>query len=130
MELTRIKSFHPDQMGPLFLGGNLPVPRVNSFMLLWVKTDLTARKSDFRFAVAAMHCGAWMHSESATSILTSVGRAPTNIGRCRFLLPGTRREFRRSSQSPWRRLVPDQACSLSPPAWAVFRAAASATNRA
>src|SRR5258707_15101421 len=24
MELTRIKSFHPDQMGPLFLGGNLP----------------------------------------------------------------------------------------------------------
>src|SRR6267154_1597369 len=26
MELTRIKSFHPDQMGPLFLGGNLPVP--------------------------------------------------------------------------------------------------------
>src|SRR6266436_8388709 len=33
MELTRIKSFHPDQMGPLFLGGNLPVPRVNSFMV-------------------------------------------------------------------------------------------------
>src|SRR5258708_5670064 len=24
MVLTRIKSFHPDQMGPLFLGGNLP----------------------------------------------------------------------------------------------------------
>src|SRR5258707_8867705 len=24
MELTRIKSLHPDQMGPLFLGGNLP----------------------------------------------------------------------------------------------------------
>ena len=24
MELTRIKSFHPDQMGPLFLGGNTP----------------------------------------------------------------------------------------------------------
>src|SRR5258705_1096928 len=24
MELTRIKSFHPDQMGSLFLGGNLP----------------------------------------------------------------------------------------------------------
>ena len=27
MELTRIKSFHPDQMGPLFLGGNLPGER-------------------------------------------------------------------------------------------------------
>jgi len=27
MELTRIKSFHPDQMGPLFLGGNLPGDR-------------------------------------------------------------------------------------------------------
>src|SRR5258705_3741050 len=24
MELPRIKSFHPDQMGPFFLGGNLP----------------------------------------------------------------------------------------------------------
>src|SRR5258708_4762080 len=28
MELTRIKSFHPDQMGPLFLGGNFPGPKL------------------------------------------------------------------------------------------------------
>jgi len=31
---------------------------------------------------------------------------------------------------PWRRLAPDQACSLSAPAPALFRAAVSATNRA
>src|SRR5258707_6517831 len=47
MELTRIKSFHPDQMGPLFLGGNLPADTLH---LLRLKSITSWRSHEWRAA--------------------------------------------------------------------------------